>query len=111
MLPFNFTELDGFYRVGKTVAIGDGQTLVLGSSSAYKHKAVMLRNQDTVGRRVTVFFYGDAVGAANNSVVLVIPGSTATLIQPYIVPARIERITIELLEGAGSNGIRVSLLN
>ena len=111
MLPFNFTELDGFYRVGKTVAIADGLTLVLGSSSAYKHKAVMLRNQDTAARRVTVFFYGDVVGAANNSVVLVIPGSTAVHIQPYIVPARIERITIETLEGGGPNGIRVSLLN
>ena len=84
---------------------------MLGSSSAYKHKAVMLRNQDTVARRITVFFYGTPIGAADNSVVLVIPTSTAVHIQPYIIPGRVEKITIQGLEGGGPNGIRVSLLN
>jgi|688.fasta_scaffold2844080_1 hypothetical protein len=105
MFPIDIQQYEGSYRVGKTFAIGDGAFRNI-SGATFDHKGVLIRNQDSNTRNITITFPGNDL-----TCVFAIPDSTSSLQRPYIIPCRVNQISIALLEAGGPNGIRVTLLH
>ena len=105
MFPIDIQQYEGSYRVGKTFAIGDGAFRNI-SGATFDHKGILIRNQDSVGRNITIKFPGNDL-----TCVFAVPDSANSLFRPYIIPCRVDQIAITLLEVGGPNGIRVTLLH
>lgn len=100
---------EGFYRLGKTFQIGDGESLNL-DVSGRKHKGILIRPLSTVQRSLDIQFYGTPFNFASNIARIALTFATGTFNSPYILPCRVRSVSAPVLENQ-DNRFSITLLN
>lgn len=113
----SINSLEGFYRIGKIIDIGDttveSVTVFDLDQIQYKHKGLLIDPVSTTTDAIVQFKFYDrstADGKSSDYITLTIPFGNAT--PPYIIPCKVSTIRIQNgLAPSNTYKIRVALLN
>jgi hypothetical protein len=119
---YNNGILEGFYRTGKTIDIGDNFTDSVTTfnfgSSEYKHKGMVIEPIFNIDAVIRLKFW-DPTGSKGTGVdaeyaVLTVPwkeGAGVTAGDPFLIPARVAEMKITNPPTTPGYSVRVTLIN